>query len=130
MGTAWYPVLGIYILIIADQWLREFAGGIGDPSDAWNHLWIPPLAACFVACIAMLLFSFLSKVFLDIIDTLFLCFAIDKDNNVSRDGNEFESIVKELPTYATEVESVKSEDEIVPVAVSVYDNSSAPALAD
>merc|ERR1712029_167856 len=114
--------MGIYILIIADQRLREWAGDVEDPSEAWNHYWIPPLAACFVACIAMLLFSFLSKMFLDIIDTLFLCFAIDKDNNVVATSDEFESIVKEMPTYTTEVESVNSEDDniSVPMAVAVY----------
>merc|ERR1712157_25067 len=130
--AAWYPVLGIYLIILLDQKLREWADGVGDPSEAWNHYWIPPLAAAFVSCIAMLLFTFLSKIYLDIIDTLFLCLAIDKDNNVADIGHELESIVKELPTYTTEIESVKSEDDnvSVPMAVAVYGQASAPGLAD
>ena len=47
----------------------------------------------------------LSGIFLDIIDTLFLCFAIDKDNNVDMTNSELASLVKELPGY-TEVEVV------------------------
>jgi len=62
-------------------------------------MWIPPLAATFVGCIAMMMFKFLSAIFLDIIDTLFLCFAIDKDNNVDLTDSEFTKLVEKMPTY-------------------------------
>lgn len=53
----------------------------------------------------MMMFNLLSGIFLDIIDTLFLCFAIDMDNNVDMSDNELASLVKELPGY-TEAEIV------------------------
>jgi hypothetical protein len=57
----------------------------------------------------MLIFTFLSGIFLDTIDTLFLCYAIDKDNNVDLSDSEFESLVKEMPNYTeAEVVSVDS----------------------
>ena len=62
------------------------------------------MAACFVGCIAMMMFNILSGIFLDIINTLFLCFAIDMDNNVGMD-DELASLVKEHPGY-TEAEIV------------------------
>merc|ERR1712045_31609 len=74
-----------------------------------NHLWIPPLAATFVGCIAMMFFTFLSSIFLDIITTLFLCFAVDKDNNIDLTDTEFEALAKESPNYIDcEVETVPS----------------------
>jgi hypothetical protein len=76
-------------------------------------LWIPPLAAAFVGCIAMMIFTFLSSIFLDTIDTLFLCYAIDKDNNVDLSDSEFESLVKEMPNYTeAEVVSVDSKEDV------------------
>ena len=98
--NVWYPILGIYIMIIVNQ-LLQTAG------KSNNHLWIPPVAACFVGCIAMLMFTFLSAIFLDTIDALFLCFAIDKDNNVIIPDDEFATLLKEMPNY-TEVQSESS----------------------
>ena len=109
--TTWYPVLGIYVLIVVSKFLQD-AGreGIEGGGEGWNHVWIPPLAATFVGCISMLLFRFLSSLFLDIIDTLFLCFAIDKDNKIERRNDEFTELVKQMPDY-TEVGSVDSNQE-------------------
>jgi hypothetical protein len=45
------------------------------------------------------MFTFLSAIFLDTIDTLFLCFAIDKDNNVINPDDEFATLLKEMPNY-------------------------------
>lgn len=111
MFSIWYPVLGLYFMIIVNRSLQEWAEeGMqdailrGQEYDGWNHLWIPVLAACFVGCIVMMMFNLLSGIFLDIIDTLFLCFAIDMDNNVGMD-DELASLVKKHPGY-TEAEIV------------------------
>lgn len=111
MFSIWYPVLGLYVMIILNKYLKEFgeesmedAAKSGTENIAWNHLWIPFMAACFVGCIAMMMFNILSGIFLDIINTLFLCFAIDMDNNVGMD-DELASLVKEHPGY-TEAEIV------------------------
>lgn len=112
MFSIWYPVLGLYVMIFVNKSLQEWgeeqmedaAEGIDTGNDPWNHTWIPFLAACFVGCIAMMMFNLLSGIFLDIINTLFLCFAIDMDNNVDMD-NELASLVKEHPGY-TEAEIV------------------------
>jgi len=115
--NCWYPVLGIYLLILIDLLLQR-AGreNLEDGREGFNHLWIPPFTAAFVGCIAMLMFRFLSSIFLDTIDTLFLCFAIDKDNNVDQSNNEFTSLVKEIPGY-TEAQSISSTDSpAIPVA--------------
>lgn len=99
----WYPVLGLYLLILVNKVLQgigNFSGDDGSESEYnLNHYWVPPIAAGFAGCIAMMMFSFLSAVFLDIIDTLFLCFAIDKDNHVDLSDDVFCALVKELPEY-------------------------------
>mmetsp|Transcript_27311 Transcript_27311/g.31206 ORF Transcript_27311/g.31206 Transcript_27311/m.31206 type:complete len:341 (-) Transcript_27311:96-1118(-) len=104
--NVYYPVLGLYVMILVNRLLRDFdksnreyALETGTDYIPINHLWVPPLAATFVGCIAMMIFTFVSSIFLDIITTLFLCFAIDKDNNVDMNGNEFDSLVKEMPNY-------------------------------
>merc|ERR1711915_31731 len=126
----YYPVLGLYIMIILNKFLREYEktkmntiDAFGDPYEPTNNWWIPPLAATFVGCIAMMFFTFMSSMFLDIITTLFLCFAIDKDNNVDLNGTEFEALVKEMPQYVDYKEQQKSNEEHfdpeVPVASAV-----------
>lgn len=99
----WYPVLGIYVMILLNQTFQRSAktslAREGENFSAWNHHWIPPLTACFVGSIAMMLFLFLSSIFLDTIDTLFLCFAIDKDNNVLIPDEAFVALVSEMPSY-------------------------------
>lgn len=110
----YFPVLGLYIMILLNKYLREWErtklaslerdddGNDGMwiwSSELTNHIWIPPLAATFVGCIAMMFFTFMSSMFLDIITTLFLCFAIDKDNNVDMMEAEFVALVKEMPNY-------------------------------
>lgn len=109
----YYPVLGLYIVIMVNMFLRRWGrarmeeaqqrnddyGSTDDDYRSSNHDWIPPLAACFVGCLAMMMFSFLSAVFLDIVDTLFLCFAIDMDNNVDVSNDAFCVLIKEIPDY-------------------------------
>ena len=108
----YYPVLGLYIMIILNKFLRDYEkekmNMMEEPTNNW---WIPPLAATFVGCIAMMFFTFMSSMFLDIITTLFLCFAIDKDNNVDLNGTEFEALVKEMPQYVDYKEQQTSNDE-------------------
>lgn len=99
----YYPVLGLYIVIMVNMFLRRLGRSSMEQDVDYirisNHDWIPPLAACFVGCLAMMMFSFLSAVFLDIVDTLFLCFAIDKDNNVDVSNDAFCILIKEIPDY-------------------------------
>ena len=64
----------------------------------------------------MMFFVFLSDIFLDTIDTLFLCFAVDKDNNITNDS-ELEKLVSSLPVYLGEVTQEEEEKEGMPVAV-------------
>lgn len=102
----WYPILGLYVIIVLNKFLQEAgAAALERGNESLNYAWIPPFAATFVGCIAMLIFQFLSSIFLDTIDTLFLCYAIDKDNNVDVTNDEFTSIVKEVTTTYSESES-------------------------
>jgi len=107
--NVYFPVIGIYLMILLNQVLRRSARrSIESGFTSDNHIWLPAMSGIFVGAVCMMLFTFLSKIFLDTIDTLFLCFAIDKDNNVDMSNQEFAELVKEIPTY-TEAE-VMSED--------------------
>eukprot|EP00550_Attheya_septentrionalis_P001817 CAMPEP_0198282040 /NCGR_PEP_ID=MMETSP1449-20131203/1904_1 /TAXON_ID=420275 /ORGANISM="Attheya septentrionalis, Strain CCMP2084" /LENGTH=653 /DNA_ID=CAMNT_0043978111 /DNA_START=139 /DNA_END=2100 /DNA_ORIENTATION=- len=88
----WYPVLGLYIIILVNRWMAK-------DSDLDPETWVSPLAAIFVGCIAMMFFTYIASVFLDTINVLFLCFAIDKDNNVDMTQDEFAKLVEEVPGY-------------------------------
>jgi len=131
--TLWYPVLGIYIIIVANKFLQQWETNSvsyndddGDSASNYNHIWIPPFVGAFVGCIAMMFFTFLTDIFLDIISTLFLCFAIDKDNFVSTNP-ELEDLVKQLPGYiqASDVELVTGH--AVPVAPPVFEEEIMPS---
>ena len=95
--NTWYPILGIYLIILLNSYLKSF--GKESDTSSENHVWIPPLAASFVGCISMIMFKFVSAIFLDTIDTMFLCFAIDKDNNVINPDNEFANIASQVSNY-------------------------------
>eukprot|EP00978_Attheya_sp_CCMP212_P029474 scaffold104840_cov53-Attheya_sp.AAC.3 len=88
----WYPVLGLYIIILVNRWLAKDSAL--DP-----EIWVSPVAAIFVGCISMMFFTYIASVFLDTINVLFLCFAIDKDNNVDMTQDEFAKLVEEVPGY-------------------------------
>jgi len=134
----WYPVLFLYCIIFANNYLRkserETLQRIEDNENSnlddrfnnyddynsydndrnYNHIWIPILAASFVGCIAMMFFSFISSIFLDVIDTVFLCFAIDKDNNVDiAPDDEFYDLIKKMPEYIDTVTVVSTYDDDV-----------------
>jgi len=99
----WHPVLGIYIIIVVNMVLQrlERTYAFSDKNDKKNyqHYWLPPLASIFVGCLSMMFFTFIAKIILDIIDTLFLCFAIDKDNNIDTTGQEIHALVEAVPIY-------------------------------
>jgi len=98
-------------MILLNKYLQDLGReSIEISSDGgWNHYWIPPLAAAFVGCVAMMMLNLLSSCFIDIIDTLFLCFAIDKDNNVDLLNDEFSGLIKEMPGYAETVLSAETD---------------------
>lgn len=84
--SIWYPVLGLYLIILVNRWLSQ--------SNWEPETWVSPMAAAFIGCIAMMFFNYLAGTFLDTVDVLFLCFAIDRDNKKSAD-NEFAKLVFE-----------------------------------
>lgn len=120
----WYPVLGLYLIIIVNKYLNQWEINkmTIDGEESTNHVWIPPIVGAFVGCIAMMFFVFLADIFLDVINTVFLCFAIDKDNFVERNDVEFENLMKEVPGYiqAADVEIVTGQP--VPIAPVVLDD--------
>jgi hypothetical protein len=89
----WYPVLGLYLIILANRWLMT--------TNWWDaEDWATPLAATFIACLAMMFFTYLCGIFQDTVDVLFLCFAIDRDNNVDMSNDGFATLVYEgVPTF-------------------------------
>lgn len=104
----YYPVLGIFLLVILDQLIRMFTSESFecDPiySDAdcddqhrESTSWVPPLAAAFVGCICRLFFNYMGGIILDTIDVCFVCWAIDKDNNVDLSESEFAKLASDLP---------------------------------
>lgn len=84
----WYPVLGIFVLIVVSRWLSKW--DFLAPTD-----WVVPFAASFVGCIAMMFFTYLGGIFLDTVDVLFLCFAVDRDNHRDLSNDEFAKLVNE-----------------------------------
>ena len=121
----WYPVLGLYLIILLNRWLSN-----------WNELdpalWVTPLAATFIACIAMMFFTCLAGIFLDTVDVLFLCFAIDRDNNVDMSEDEFAKLVMEgvhtvLETPNLEGVAPVNADEETPVHMLMHGVELVPA---
>mmetsp|Transcript_3733 Transcript_3733/g.4809 ORF Transcript_3733/g.4809 Transcript_3733/m.4809 type:complete len:277 (+) Transcript_3733:2-832(+) len=112
----WYPVLGIYVIIIVNRFLVQFEktklesrnnsnAHTDDDNDlsflsstqSTQHLWVAPLAAIFVGCVAMLCFTYIAGIFMDTVDVLFICYAIDKDNNVDLAESEMGILLKAMP---------------------------------
>ncbi|CAB9517797.1 Protein PNS1 [Seminavis robusta] len=101
----YYPVLGLYLLIVINRALSKWESL--DPA-----LWVTPFAATFVGIISMFFFSYLAGIFLDTVDTLFLCFAIDRDNRVDMENDEFAGLVKEgCPTVLETPDCSEDEDD-------------------
>jgi len=97
----WYPVLGLYLIILINRLiLQNLPDNENGDQGGYQHIWVNPLAAIFIGCISMMFFTYLAGIFLDTIDVLFLCFAIDKDNNVDMTNDEFQALIKTMPAYA------------------------------
>ena len=121
-----YPTISIFCIVRANTILSG--------QEITQHQWIGPLAAVFVGCIAMIVFRFVTGILLDIVDTKFLCFAIDEDNGIDRSapstgefGDEelseqeleqrtFAALVKAMPDYAVAVE-LRSNDVDIEVPI-------------
>lgn len=112
--SLWYPVLGLYAIIFIDKWLRELEN---------QHIWLPFVAAAFVGCLTMIFFVFLSEIFLDTIDTLFLGCAVDMDHDHSNNP-ELEKLVEASPVYCGNVTSRSDLEN--PVAVEITNQDTIP----
>ena len=103
LSSSWYPVLGIYIIIIANKYLQQweinsvsYDDDGGYPGSNSNHVWmVLPFVGAFVGCVLVVFFTLLTEIFLDIISTLCICFAITKDNFMNANP-ELENLVKQL----------------------------------
>mmetsp|Transcript_12399 Transcript_12399/g.18212 ORF Transcript_12399/g.18212 Transcript_12399/m.18212 type:complete len:692 (-) Transcript_12399:104-2179(-) len=96
--TTWHPVLGLFLIIVADRVLRQVE---------YQHLWVSPLAALFVGCLTMMFFTYVSAIFLDTIDVIFLCFAVDKDNDQTENVDPtLVKLLEKVPAFV-EVEVMK-----------------------
>mmetsp|Transcript_17232 Transcript_17232/g.25012 ORF Transcript_17232/g.25012 Transcript_17232/m.25012 type:complete len:330 (+) Transcript_17232:2-991(+) len=116
-----YPLVGVFVVVIINstqqaQAKENYAAG----EETFQHLWVSPLGAMFVGCISMLVFSFMGGIIHDTVDTMFLCFAIDQENQIERNKQQeefdFAAIVKTMPGYivATPVTHIDPEMPIVP----------------
>ena len=89
-GSIWNPELAIAFIMLLATLLEQFkAGG--------QQNWVAPICATFVGAIAMIFMKYMGGVILDTIDVCFVCWAIDKDNDVDLSESEFASLVMELP---------------------------------
>ena len=88
----WYPVLAVFLIIVIDMCITSIANG---ESSGQEH-WVSPLAATFVGIISMLFFQYMAGIILDTIDTCFVCWAVDKDNNVDMKKSEFSTLIMEV----------------------------------
>ena len=84
----YYPIIGLFCLTIIDKGLK----GQGRPED-----WVSPFCGIFVGIIAKLFFDYMGGVILDTTDVMFMCWAIDKDNNVDLSECELTFLLKEIP---------------------------------
>lgn len=91
--NVWHPVLAIYLLIWINSLLEKSSY---NPED-----WVSPLCAMFVACLSMIFFTFVADVVLDIVDVMFVCYAVDKDNKVVLDPEvkEVFAVIESVPGY-------------------------------
>jgi hypothetical protein len=92
----YYPVLGLFFLVVLNGWMAEWSTGSGE-----KKLWVPAFCATFVGCIVKLFFDYMGGIILDSIDVMFLCFAIDKDNNVDLSKSAFAAICVDIPGVIT-----------------------------
>lgn len=100
-----HPLVGVLLLVAANSALERYERSSSESGDDNSqHIWVSPLAACFAGCVSALLIRFVNGIVSDVIDTMFLCFAIDKDNGIDRKkdeaGGDFAEVVaKAMPQY-------------------------------
>lgn len=96
------PVYGILFVISINSMIQRAEIYQYEKGEAtYQHVWVPPLAATFVGFVTKLLFTYMSGLILDTIDTMIVCFAIDEDNGVKgyRSKTGFAMIVKDMNEY-------------------------------
>lgn len=92
----YYPVLSIFGIILLDILLDRVL-------DVDRKYWVAPVAATFVGIVSMLFFQYVAGIILDTIDVCFVCYAVDKDNEVEGLAeSEFTIMIQELPGYKKE----------------------------
>jgi len=114
----WYPVLGIYFIILIDKALTALSENslMGIWPGSFHQYWVSPLAAAFVGCISMMFFQYMAGFILDIVDVLFFCFVVDIDNdNIEGKNKDFHKLMKEVPGYIG-VPTIDPENTIAPSA--------------
>ena len=141
-----YPTISIFGVVRVNVILEDRSKGfLYSGQETTQHQWIGPLAAVFVGCIAMIIFRFVTGILLDIVDTKFLCFAIDEDNGIDRSapstgefGDEelsereqeqrtFAALVKAMPDYAVAVELRSTDVDIeVPIVPGIVQQDLPP----
>jgi len=101
-----YPLIGLFCVTLLDRLLTSWIDGDPTTDDEGNievgcddksKFWVAPMCGMFVGCIAKLFFDYMGGIILDTIDVMFVCFAIDKDNNVDLSKSDFSAIIVELP---------------------------------
>ena len=97
----WYPVLALYAVIFINRLCAKLTD---DDNEEWED-WVTVLGAIFIGLFSMLFFTFVGDVVLDVIDVLFICYAVNKDNgNLVKSGGDneriaFAQLVQEVPGY-------------------------------
>mmetsp|Transcript_5690 Transcript_5690/g.15986 ORF Transcript_5690/g.15986 Transcript_5690/m.15986 type:complete len:734 (-) Transcript_5690:1161-3362(-) len=127
-----HPTISIFFVIRINTVLEDRSKGFHySGQEPTQHQWIGPLAAVFIGCITMIIFRFVTGILLDIVDTKFLCFAIDEDNGIDRGGSTgggedgsdefsereqeqrtFSALVKAMPDYAVAVEVQRNDIDV------------------
>ena len=86
----YYPMLTLFLISLAAPWLssKHFVEWGWSTASAVNlaKMLTPPLIAMFSGAICHIIFGFMAKVLLDSIDTMFLCWAVDKDYRAAAGG--------------------------------------------
>jgi len=141
-----YPTISIFCIIRINAVLEDRSKGfLYGGQETTQQQWIGPLAAVFVGCIAMIIFRFVTGILLDIVDTKFLCFAIDEDNGIDRgapgtgecrdeelsereqEQRTFAALVKAMPNYAVAVELRNNDVDIeVPIVAGIIQQELPP----
>jgi hypothetical protein len=112
------PVLGLFFLILIDMAIRGLLAD--EDGECGQEYWVAPLAAAFIGCISRMFFNYVAGIFMDTIEVCFVCWAIDKDNDVDLSNSEFSGIVMAMPGIKKEDGTVTTgmslKGDVIPVA--------------